>query len=108
MNMPPMQIAAAIAMVSATVTLTFAYRKYLATSSKRRMLTMLAAVGFVHELAPAGDSVILMKEARKRCRNCACEDLCERWLRGDRKSSNAFCPNSAVFEALARHSRLGG
>jgi hypothetical protein len=108
MNMSPMQIAAAVAMVSVTVTLVFAYRNYLATDSKRRMLTMLTAVGFVHELAPRGDSVMLMKEARKRCRTCACEDVCERWLRGDKKSSNGFCPNSAVFEALARHSRLGG
>ena len=108
MNMLLMQIVAAIAMVSITVTLVFAYRKYLATNSKRRVVTMLAAVGFVHELVPSGDCVILMKEARKRCRSCACEDVCERWLRGDKKSSNAFCPNSAVFEELARYSRLGG
>jgi hypothetical protein len=64
MNMSLMQIVAAIAMVSITVTLVFAYRKYLATNSKRRVVTMLAAVGFVHELAPSGDCVILMKEAR--------------------------------------------
>ena len=51
MNMLLMQIVAAIAMVSITVTLVFAYRKYLATNSKRRVVTMLAAVGFVHELS---------------------------------------------------------
>lgn len=108
MNMLLMQIVAAIAMVAITVTLVFAYRKYLATNSKRRMVTMLAAVGFVHGLAPGGECVMLMKAARKRCQSCACEDVCERWLRGDKKSSNAFCPNSAVFAALARYSRLGG
>jgi hypothetical protein len=108
MNMSLMQIVAAIAMVSITVTLVFAYRKYLATNSKRRMVTMLAAVGFEYELVPSGDRAILMKEARERCRSCACEDVCERWLRGDRKSSNTFCPNSTVFEALARYSRSGG
>jgi hypothetical protein len=100
-----MQTFAAITMVSVTAVLVVAYREYLVASSKRRMLAMLASVGLVPPFAPSAEYEAVMKEARQRCRHCACEDVCERWLRGDKKGSNTFCPNSPVFRSLAKYGR---
>ena len=45
-----------------------------------------------------------MKEVRDRCRHCASEDYCERWLEGEVQGENQFCPNARVFRLLAKYS----
>lgn len=111
MNVSLMQIVVASDMAGVTAVLTLLYRRYLCAKSERRLLGMLDAVG----LDPALDSrrdvktirdiEAIMKEVRQRCRSCAFEDVCERWLRGERTGSNDFCPNSGVFGSTARQAR---
>jgi hypothetical protein len=100
MNISLMQFFTAIAMVGTAIALFFIYRKYLATNSERRMLGMLEAVGLDRSLATEGDTQTIMNAVRHRCRSCASEDVCERWLRDEKKGDNAFCPNSKVFAML--------
>ena len=102
MNISLMHEFAAIAMAGLAVILVFAYRRYLATNSERRMTSMLEAVGLDPALASSADTQTIMSAVRKRCRSCASEDVCERWLRGDVTGKNDFCPNSTVFEMLTK------
>jgi hypothetical protein len=44
--------------------------------------------------------VQIIKEIRRRCHACATEDVCERWLSGEQKGDNDFCPNANVFTTL--------
>lgn len=104
MNMSSAQIIVAIAMVGVAVALSIAYRKYLAANSKRRMQSMLKCIGVDPALVTRGDTETIMKEARRRCRSCASEDMCERWLKREEEGDNSFCPNSKMFEALRKHS----
>lgn len=106
MNMSLIQLMAAVAMAGAAIGLFFAYRHYLLANSERRMLKMLDAVGLDPALASSGDIETIMKGVRQRCRHCASEDVCERWLQGDGKRDNDFCPNSTVFESLKKYSRV--
>jgi len=43
-----------------------------------------------------------MKDARRRCKKCKHEDLCDRWLAGEGEWPNSFCPNAKTFQALAK------
>jgi hypothetical protein len=103
MNMTLVQIVAAIAMVGVAVALTIGYRQYLVANSERRMRTMLKSIGLDPALVTIGDVETIMKEARRRCRSCASEDRCERWLKREVEGDNSFCPNSKMFEALRKH-----
>lgn len=105
MNMSLIQVIAVLAMAGATVALVLGYRRYLAQNSERRMRTMLVSIGLDPELAMSGEFPTIMKEVRQRCRHCATEDVCERWLKGDEEGDNTFCPNAEVFEAIKKHSR---
>ncbi len=104
MNASTMQIITAVLMAAAAAVLFFAYRAYLARSSERRMLKMLEAVGLDPAIATSGDVETIMKEVRDRCRHCAAEDKCERWLEGEEAGENEFCPNARVFEILRKYS----
>jgi len=97
------QIIAAVVMVGVAITLVFVYWRYLAANSERRMRTMLESVGLDPAIASSGDIDAIMKEVRQRCRSCASEAVCERWLSGDEAGDNAFCPNSKVFVALKKY-----
>lgn len=68
------------------------------------MLGMLSSMGIDPSVTTSGDIDKIMQEVRDRCRHCAAEAKCERWLRGDEAGDNAFCPNHRVFELLGRHS----
>jgi len=98
------QVFAAIAMLIAATLLILAYRAYLAGNSERRMRRMLESAGIDPALASSGEIPTIMKDVRQRCRSCSSEDVCERWLEGKEEGSNAFCPNSKVFEILNRYS----
>ena len=103
MTMSVLQIFAAIGMLAVAAVLFFSYRAYLARNSERRMRTMLESIGLDPEIAASGEMPTIMKEVRQRCRTCSSEAVCERWLAGDKKSDNDFCPNAKVFEILSKY-----
>ncbi len=89
-----------ISMIGVALILVFAIRSYMASSSERRMTSMLERVGIDLAIAATGDSAKIVKEIRRRCHTCATEDVCERWLSGEEKGGNDFCPNASVFATL--------
>jgi len=104
MNESMIEVLAAVAMVGAGVAMIFGFRRYLAVNSERRMRAMLVSVGLDPEIATSGEIPTIMKEVRQRCRSCASESVCERWLQGKKDDSNDFCPNAKVFDVLKKHS----
>lgn len=102
MNVSAMQIIAAAAMVGVAAILIFAYRKFLAVNSERRLRAMLESVGLDPAITSNGDTEAVMSAVRRRCRSCASEALCERWLAGDEQGDNAFCPNARLFAMLKK------
>ena len=89
-----------VAMIGVALILVFAMRSYMASTSERRMTSMLERVGIDPAIASTGDSAQIVKEIRRRCHTCATEDVCERWLFGEEKGGNDFCPNASVFATL--------
>jgi len=104
MNESIIQVVAAMAMVGVAAAMFFGFRRYLAVNSERRMRAMLVSVGLDPEIATSGEIPTIMKEVRQRCRSCASESVCERWLEGKKDDSNDFCPNAKVFDVLKKHS----
>ena len=102
MNISLTQILAAVLMVGVAIVLVFAYRKYQTTNSERRMRAMLMSAGLDPAIASIGGIDSIMPAVRKRCGTCASEDLCERWLRGEVRGDNDFCPNAKAFETLRK------
>lgn len=105
MNESIIQVVAALAMAGVAAAIIFGFRHYLAVNSERRMRTMLESVGLDPEIATSGEIPTIMKEVRQRCRSCASESVCERWLQGRKDDANDFCPNAKVFEVLKKQSR---
>ena len=103
MNISLIQILAAMIMVGVSIALVFAYRKYLAANSERRMRAMLQSVGLDPKIASIGSFETIMTEVRRRCRACTSEDVCERWLDGEVQGDNDFCPNAKVFAELKKY-----
>jgi hypothetical protein len=99
------EIVAAMAMVGIAAAMILGFRRYLAVNSERRMRSMLESVGLDPEIATNGEIPTIMKEVRQRCRSCANESVCERWLQGKKDDGNDFCPNAKVFDVLRKHSR---
>lgn len=102
MNPTIFEISVAIVMVAVVVALIVWIRRYMAGASERRLMSMLQHAGVDPEIATQRDTEAIMKEIRLRCRKCQSEALCERWLAGEEKGENVFCPNAQVFEMLAR------
>ena len=101
--MTTMQFLAAIVMVAVALLMFFAYRRYLAINSERRMRAMLVSVGLDPELANSEEIPTIMKEVRDRCRQCSSETVCDHWLDGQVPGDNAFCPNHRVFRILGKY-----
>ncbi len=97
------EINVAIIMVAVTVAMFVWLQRNLVAASARRMMRMMTRAGLDPVTATEGDprTKAIMKEAGRRCRNCMCEGLCERWLAGKVEGSNSFCPNAKVFRALS-------
>jgi hypothetical protein len=95
-------IVIAIIMVAVAIALVSWFARYRAAGAERRMTKMLKQAGVAPEIAASGEAEAIMKEVRRRCRRCQSEDVCERWLTGEKAGDNNFCPNARVFEALAR------
>ena len=104
MNESVFQVVAAMAMLGIAAAMIFGFRRYLAVNSERRMRAMLEAVGLDPEIAMSGEIPTIMREVRQRCRSCAIESVCERWLQGEKNDGNDFCPNARVFDILRNHS----
>ena len=102
-----LQILAGLGMAAVAVIIVLGFRRYLARSSERRMLGMLKSLGLDPAIAASGDIDTIMDEVRDRCRHCASESVCERWLRGEEEGTNDFCPNHRVFEILGKYSGTG-
>jgi len=66
------------------------------------MMQMLQYAGLDPKIATRGDTKAIIKEVRRRCRRCQSEDLCRRWLAGEERGENDFCPNAQVFKELER------
>ena len=91
----------AIVLATAAVTFVIWYLGYKRWSSRERMRTMLTQAGVNPEVIRDGDHEEIMKAVTKRCRKCEAEDVCERWLAGNYKEDNLFCPNAQIFRSLA-------
>lgn len=98
-----MQVIAGLVTVGVALALLFAYRAYLAANSEQRMRKMLESVGLDPTIAASGEIPTIMKEVRQRCQSCGSVDACERWLAGDKRDGNDFCPNAKVFEILNKY-----
>ena len=108
MNPTMFEIGVATVMVGVSVALLLWIRRYMAAASERRMMSMLKRVGLDPEIATHGDTKAIIKELRHRCRRCPSEDLCDRWLAGEEKGGNIFCPNARVFDMLTRTTESTG
>lgn len=74
-----------------------------ATASERRRTSMMKRVGIDPKLVALDDpkTRTIGELVRRRCRRCAHEDVCERWLAGEVEGDNAFCPNAETFRSLS-------
>ncbi len=99
------EISIAVILVVIATALVVWFMKYKASSSERRMMQMLQRSGLDPDIATQGDTEIIIKEVRRRCRKCQSEGQCERWLAGVEEGGNVFCPNAQVFEELTQASK---
>lgn len=102
MNPTLLQIEVAIVMVAVSVALLVWFLSYLGVTSEKRLMRMLKHAGVNPEIAAQGNTEAIIKDVRSRCRKCPYEDLCERWLAGEVKGGNTFCPNARIFSTLTR------
>ena len=100
MNPTLVDIGMAAFMAAVSVSLVVWFARDLATVSGRRMTRMLARAGVDPQVAVRGETGTTMREARRRCRGCRSEALCDRWLAGKAEGDNDFCPNAEVFRRL--------
>jgi len=92
------EISIAAVMLAVTAGLVAWFWNDMAAGSERRTMDMLASAGVGN--IPA-DQEAIMQDARRRCRRCPSEGLCERWLAGSIAGDNSFCPNVQIFRRLA-------
>ncbi len=104
--MGPTQISVAIIMPGVAVASIVWLRSSQLAASARRMMGMMTRVGLNPETAMLGDprTMVIIKEARRRCRRCPREGLCDRWLAGEVEGGNTFCPNAQTFDILTEAS----
>jgi hypothetical protein len=100
------EIGLALLLLVVAVLLVFAYLRYKAAQSERRLAEMLRRVGLDPDILENEDTAAVVSAIRRRCRRCQTEDVCERWLAGEVEGGNTFCPNRTVFEELTKRSRL--
>jgi len=91
-------------MITVVVFLVIWFERSEAEATTTRMVRMMSRIGlnanFRNRCGPKARAVI--KECRIRCGRCRAEDQCERWLDGDVKGENGFCPNTRIFNVLRR------
>lgn len=101
--MDPTQISAVVIMVGAAVAAVVWLRTSQTAAAAARMNGMMMRFGLDYGMSARGDrrTITSLEEARRRCRRCPREDLCDRWLAGDVKGDNGFCPNGQIFRLLS-------
>ena len=101
--MSPVQISFVILMVGVAIALIVWFQSSQAAVSARRTVGMMTRVGLGPGTATLSDqrTMAIRNEARRRCKRCPREDLCDRWLAGEVKGNNTFCPNAQTFRTLA-------
>ena len=101
--MSPIEISIAAIMVGVAVVFIMLLQSSHAATSARRMRGMMTRLGLDPGTVRLDDprTMALNKEARRRCRSCPREDLCDRWLAGKVEGAGAFCPNAQTFRVLA-------
>ena len=95
--------------ILAGIVIAVALFSHMRSASAGRMTRMMERVGLDSKIATRTypqtlaypQSEAIMKRARRRCRGCKSEGLCERWLAGTAKGDNSFCPNAQTFLDLA-------
>jgi hypothetical protein len=97
-----LQLIVGAAMAALALFLVWRLVEYKRAGSDRRLRAMMAWVHVDPALAAAEASKPLMKELRRRCRRCQSEGVCERWLAGELRGGNEFCPNAATLAEWAR------
>jgi hypothetical protein len=102
MNPSLFEIGVAIVMVTVIIALLVWLVRYMVATSEKRMMRMLKRAGVAPEIATQGDTKAIIDDIRGRCQRCQAEDLCERWLAGDVRGENTFCPNAQLFRMLAK------
>lgn len=104
MNPTIFEISVAVIMLVISIVMLVGINRYLAAASTSRMTDMMGRYGLDPGIGTYGDPRIeaIMKEVRQRCRKCQTEDVCERWLLGEIKGRNSFCPNARIFRILAK------
>ena len=104
--MGPTQISVAIIMLGVAVATIVWLQSSQAAASARRMMGMMTRVGLNRGTVTLGDArtMAIIKEARRRCRRCPREGLCDRWLAGEVEGGNTFCPNAQTFDILTEAS----
>ncbi len=100
MNPTPFEIGVATVMVVVSIALVVSALRYMAAGSEARMTQMLARAGVGPEVAGSAANEAVIRDVRSRCRSCASEDFCNRWLSGKVQGDNGFCPNAPVFRSL--------
>ena len=104
--MDPIQFSVAIIVVGVVAALIMRPRPNTAAASAKRLMAMMTRAGV--RAAALGDprTMAMRKQARRRCRRCSSNDLCERWLAGKVEGGNSFCPNAQTIRLLKWHSDL--
>jgi hypothetical protein len=92
-----LQLIVAAAMVALALFLVWRLVEYKRAGSDRRLRAMLTWAGIDPALVAAEASQPVLKQLRRRCRRCAAEGVCERWLSGELRGGNEFCPNAAAL-----------
>ena len=96
------EIGVALLMITVSVALIVWFSRYVAATSQKRMMRMLARAGVDPEVARRGDNEAIMRDVRSRCVRCPSEALCERWFAGLVEGDNSFCPNAQIFRSLTK------
>lgn len=99
-----LQLIVAAAMAALALFLFWRLVEYKRAGSERRLRAMLTWARVDPALATAEASQSRMKALRRRCRRCSAEGICERWLAGELRGGNEFCPNAATLDEWAHTS----
>jgi len=90
----------AVMMVIMAVTLAIWFLQYKAALSEQRLQRMMTRTGLPVDISTDEKTAAVIEAARRTCRKCRDESLCERWLDGEITGKNGFCPNAQLFRDL--------
>ena len=104
--MDPIQISIAVIMVGVACAGVVWLFTSQASASIGRMMAMMERAGLNPRPSALDDprTITLRNEARRRCKRCPREELCDRWLAGEVEGNNSFCPNAQTFQSLTETS----